>query len=100
MAMHGVFIHDANDRHGAKMNSVMLLLLESNQCYQHHKKVPSVSFLIMPVSQEQRSLTVDFRPAQNYGGSPAWASIVEVKKHFASALYQNTVSGKNRETRL
>jgi len=31
---------------------------------------------------------VDIRPAQNRGGSPAWASDVRVKKGFASAIDQ------------
>jgi len=41
-------------------------------------------------SREHETLTEEFRLAQNHGGSPAWASVVEVNKGtFCECTDQN-----------
>jgi len=56
-------------------------------------------FLTM-YSREYKSLTVDFRLAQNRGGSPAWASMVEMKEERFGECIRSKHRGNNHATRL
>jgi len=51
-------------------------------------------------SREHKSLTVDFRPALNRGGSPAWASMVEVIEETFCECTGSKFPGNNHETPL
>jgi len=81
MAMN-VIIDNANDRKGSKINTTMSFVLDFNHRYQQKPKKTSAVLPLCPqlYSRERKSLAVDFRPAKNRGGSPAWATMFEVKE--------------------
>jgi len=47
-----------------------------------------------------KKMIVNFRPVQNRGGSPAWASMVEVKDETFCECIRSKHPENNHETRL